>query len=98
MTMSTRPRPLASDDSPAGESLPRLVWLLVYAAAARTVARCPRRIVDWITTTCAMAALVAPLGLWVSWSAAVFLTVLGVSLACIAVVLLLVLLYPDGPD
>jgi hypothetical protein len=100
-TLSPRPpanpRPRVEQNSPAGESLLRLLAELMHALLRSGFDHIPIAAINRIIAGCALIALVAPLLLWVSWSKTGFFIIIGMAAIAVGIIYLLVWLYPEDP-
>ena len=79
------------------EPLHRLLLQLLQACLHTVFDHVPIAIIDRVITCCALVALVTPLLLWISWSKTGFFIILGTASSCVAIIWLLIWLYPEDP-
>ena len=79
------------------EPVHTLLVQLVQASLKSAFDRVPISMIDRVITCCALFALITPLLLWVSWSKAGFLIILGTATSCVGIIWLLIWLYPEDP-
>jgi hypothetical protein len=95
--LSTPPRSERAPLSGPQESRWLLLRQLVHAGLRAGFDRLPIVVVNRIIAGCALAALVAPLLLWISWSKTGFFIIVGGAMTAVAIIYLLVWLYPEDP-
>ena len=85
---------LPGDDA---ESLGNAVIDVIKACIAAPVRHIPSHVANRMIAGCTLVALICPLLLWISWSKLGFFIVIGTSLVAIAIIYLLIWVYPEDP-
>ena len=82
---------------PVAEPLQTLLVQLVQAMLRAAFRHVPISVMNRVIAGCALIAMASPLLLWISWSKTGFFIIIGTAMTCVAIIWLLIWLYPEDP-